>query len=463
MPILQASLRKTKKLDAQYLAKTKVPLVTVSGTYREDLKGLHHLPENDLAHDVVFSRAHYSMAIGTAVAAWKNKLDPAEAWIVDPTNYVSGKKWSSIVTTELIGKILARYSMLKKLKDLVDKFGRKLPILASITPPLLKLTADIKKPILSFHIAAGNILLEKKKTVFQMITDPHVREDYLANSEKKHAFYGVFDEKTKAEFMDKAKKLNKEVDEHRVIVTGPPIDPRVLEARNHKSPWNTRKPLKICITTGGLGTNKTEIKKILKQLLPELKKNKPHFELTVYAGTQGDIKDMVIDKARKSGVLYTEINPVDPAQFEIGKKVTLKKEIVNHHPNAPLKILYHPQIIDANELLVAFGFPWADIFISKPSGDMAYDAVACGAALLTLAEWGEWEHNIRIKMEGHKVSQVADVDNIVEQLEKITHATPKKSAWVHEAQHIARTIEKQDKYFRVGAKNILKAVKRVGR
>ena len=64
-------------------------------------------------------------------------------------------------------------------------------------------------------------------------------------------------------------------------------------------------------------------------------------------------------------------------------------------------------------------------------------------------------------MEKHEASQEADVDNIVEPLEKITHATPKKSAWLQHAQHQARTIEKEDKYFRVGAANILKAANKI--
>ncbi|NCN45260.1 MAG: hypothetical protein COU63_04730 [Candidatus Pacebacteria bacterium CG10_big_fil_rev_8_21_14_0_10_36_11] len=463
MPSLTPSLRQTKKLDAKYLKTTKVPIITVSGTYKEDLKGLHHLPENDLLQDIVLSRAHYSMAIGVAAEAWKNKLDPQEAWLVDPTNYVAGKKWGSIVFTDTIGKILARYPMLKSLKDIVDKFGRqKLPILESITPPLIKLTENIKKPILSFHIAAGNIMLAEGKTVFQMVTDPHVREDYLAQCDKIHAFYGVFDENTKKEFLEKAEKLGKNVDPDRVIVTGPPIDPRVLEARNHKAPWNSNRSLKICLTTGGLGTNKPEIAKIIDKLLPEMQGPQARFELMVYAGTHTDIKDLVIEKARKADISYTEINPIDPAQFEIGKALTLKKE-VHKRINTKISVIYHPQIIDANELLIAYGFPWADLFISKPSGDMAYDAIASGAALLTLAEWGEWEHNIRLKFEKHEISQEADLNEIVKQLDSITHSAPTKTSWLQNAQHMARTIEKQDKLFRVGAINILKAVIKLSR
>lgn len=460
MSLLESALRKTKKTDITYLSQTKIPIVTVSGSYKEDLKGLHSLSEDDILQDVVLSRAHYSMALGVAIEAWDTKIDPKKAWLADPTNYVTPKQWKAITSTEFIGKILARYSVLKKLKDLVDRFGRqKLPILGSITPPLLSLTHNIQKPILSFHIAAGNILLEQGKTVFQMVTDPHVREDYLAHSEKKHAFYGVFDEKTQKEFLEKAQHLGKDVEKERVIVTGPPIDPRILDARSEKSPWKTSQPLKICITTGGLGTNKSEIQKILTQLLPELGKAHSPFEVMVYAGTHGDIHDMVVRMAQDAGVAYTKITPVDPAQFQVGKKITLKPQKKITH--TPLKILYHPQIIDANELLIAYGFPWADVFISKPSGDMAYDAVASGAAFLSLAEWGEWEHNIRIKFEHHGVSQQAEVKNMVAQLEDLMTGKGKKAPWIQQAQHAARTLEKEDRFFRKGAKNILKAVEKL--
>lgn len=59
-------------------------------------------------------------------------------------------------------------------------FGRKkLPILDSITPALLYLSERIERPILSFHTSVGNVLAGQGKTVFQVVTDPHVREDYL--------------------------------------------------------------------------------------------------------------------------------------------------------------------------------------------------------------------------------------------------------------------------------------------
>ena len=458
--MLEPALRKTWITDREYLQKTAVPIVTVSGTYREDLKGLHDLPEEDLTPDVVFSRAHYSMAIAVAAQAWKEAIDPKKAWIVDPTNYVGGESWASVMITEKLGKLVARHFSLRILKNLVDRFGRrKIPLLMSITPPLLRLVRGVDSPILSFHITAGNLLLENDKIVVQMITDPHVRADYLANSDNPKAYFCVFDEKTKIEFLEKAHKIEKKISAERVIVTGPPIDSRIIAARKHKTAWTEDRPLRICLTTGGLGTNKQEIHTILDQLVPALSVKNPKVHLMVYAGTHADIKDETIAKARKEGVAYKEISPPDPAQFEVGKKLgveTLKaKEITT-----PLTVIYHPQIIDANELLIRHAFPWADGFITKPSGDMAYDAVASGAFLLTLEEWGEWEANIFAKFKTHEIAKVAETKTIVQQIERLT-TTNDGSCWITDAIHRAQAIEKEDPLFLSGAKNILKAFEKV--
>lgn len=460
MGLFDSALRKAKKLDKEYLQTTQVPLITVSGTYREDLKGVHDLPEDDLKKDLVFSRAHFSMTIGAAVTAWGKNIDPKKAWIVDPTNYVSDKNWNSIIMTEVIGKTLARQPLLKMLKDLVDKFARqKLPILASITPPLMELTRGMKNPILSFHIASGNILLEQGKTVVQVITDPHVRDEYLSNAEKPHAYYCVFDEGTKEEFLRKAYEMNKSVSEKRVIVTGPPIDPRVLRAGEKKRAWTNKRPLRLVITTGGLGTNKGEIKRIVEQLVPKLKKDKLPMQLLVYAGTHLDIRNMVIKEAEQAGVAYEEISTHDPAGFQIGSPLSLDPAKAQEI-TAPLTVLYHPQIIDANELLIHYGFPWADGFISKPSGDMAYDAVASGAFLLTLNEWGEWENNIRAKFKAHEVAKVAEVDNISAQLERLMRKNG-DDPWITHAMRKIKDIESEDPFFRQGTANMLKVYRKV--
>lgn len=437
MPSLfDPALQKTFAEDRKFLEKTQLPIVTVSGTYTEDLKRLHDLPDNETDRDIVFSRAHYSMALAIATQAWGNKIDEKKAWVVDPTNYVSSKDWFSVNLTETIGKTLARHSFLKTLKDFVDKFGRnKLPILDSITPPLLYLTEDIQTPILSFHIACGNILAGQGKKVLQVITDPHVRYDYLNNAENKNMYFCVFDEATKLSFLEKAAIMNLKADASRVIVTGPPIDPRIIKMRNQKVPWRSG-PLKLCITTGGLGTNKDEIEQLLKQLLPELRKQTERFRLVIYAGTQKDIADMVIEMAKQHRVAVGDLD----------------------QRSAKLRLIYHPQLINANELLMKYGFPWAHGFISKPSGDMAYDAVASGSFLLTLQEWGEWEHNIRVIFEQKDIARKASIDAIVEQLTVLMQAQGRSQSWIESAMHEVLRVEK---LMLSGAKNIVSEHKKL--
>lgn len=426
-------LVKTLKRDKEFLEKAKIPIITVSASYKEDLKKSHGFPDDDTTEDIVFSRAHYSMAAGVAVKIWGETVDPKKAWIVDPTNYVSHKDWSSITFTEIVGKTLARHPFLKKIKDLVDKFGRsKLPILGSITPPLLYLTENINCPILCFHIAAGNILANQGKQVVQMITDPHVRDEYVYNADKKNIRFCVFDEATKTEFMEKASILGIKANPDRVVVTGPPIDPRIVEARKKKRPWRSGS-LNLCITTGGLGTNKTEILKLVEQFMPELRKKSSRYKLLVFAATHEDIEKAVLQLAEMNKVSVGEIND----------------------RSAKIRVIHHPQIVDANELLIKYAFPWADGFLTKPSGDMAYDAVVSGSFILTLAEWGEWEERIREIFEQKNIARKAVVDNIVAQIEALTSSKGKSQSWVERAMHNALTIDSQ---FRHGAREIVKAV-----
>ncbi len=437
MSALNPDLEKVYFEDKQYLEKTAVPIVTISGTYREDLKDWHHKPNNDTARDIVFSRAHFSMALGVAVAAWKRHLDHQRAWLVDPTNFVSSKDWHSITFTEDVGKAIARHSWLKSLKSMFDKFGRKsLPILDSIAPPLLYLTQEIEKPILSFHVAAGNLLIEHGKTVLQVITDPHVRYDYLKHAGNEKLYFAVFDEKTKTDLLEQAKLIEQEINPDHVFVTGPPIDPRIIKLGFKKRPWR-QGTLKLVITTGGLGTNKTEILSLLDQFLPELKKLKNNTQLIVYVGTHADLAQAIRHKAEAYDV-------------SIGKLKNKKSK---------LRLIYHPQIFNANELLIKYGFSWADGFITKPSGDMAYDAVASGAFLLTLNEWGEWEHNIREFFEQKGISRVAQIDKIIAQLDLLTATNgPKSLSWVEKAMFNTKRL---NKIFYHGAENILKAYKKV--
>ncbi|MFA6814507.1 MAG: hypothetical protein GX943_03900 [Candidatus Pacebacteria bacterium] len=472
--------------DKKLLENTRVPIITISASFKEDLKGFYGEAEDDQIQDIVFSRAHYSMALAVAVAAWDKKIDAKKAWLVDPTNHVKKDDWKQVKLTDKIGQTIARQPLLKGLKDLVDRFGRsKLPILDNIEPASKFLTQNIDQAILSFHIATGNILAENGKQVLQMITDPHVRSDYVKNADKENMRFMVFDEDTKDEFfwVAAAEDVNIPSDQikNKVIVTGPPVDPRTLAAAKKKKPWTAEKPLKILITTGGLGTNKKEIKRILDQLLPALKnpqKGSPKFELMYYAGTHADHQNMAIKLAEKYQVKFNLISPHDPADFT--QSGWLNKARRHQKANIKFHIIYHPQIVDANELLIRYGFPWADLFISKPSGDMAYDAALSGAALLTMKEWGEWEHNVRTVFEKYGISQKADIDNIVEQIirlsqkrivrtqqsqvitssvrpiPKLSSSITNQYSWITQAMI---NTEKLPKIFYQGASNILRASK----
>ncbi len=427
-------LVKTLQKDKQLLENSEIPTITVSASYKEDLKRIHGYPDDDTIPDVVFSRAHYSMAAGIAVQAWGKKTNPKKMWVVDPTNYVSAKQWSSILLTEDIGKLIARNPILKTLKDFVDKFGRgKLPILNSITPPLLHLTENIKYPILSLHIAAGNILAGQGKRIVQVITDPHVRDEYAFYANKKNIHFCVFDEQTKTEFLEKSALLGKQADPDRVIVTGPPVDPRVIACRKKKMPWRNG-CLNLCLTTGGLGTNIQEIMTVAEQLIPRLRLKSCNFKLLIYTSTHLDINNKIVALAKESHVA-------------VGAK---------NDTSAQLRIIYHPQLVNANEDLIKFAFPWADGFITKPSGDMAYDAVASGSFLLTLNEWGEWEEKIREIFEQKEISRIAATENILTQLEVLTSSQGKAQSWVEKAMLNAQKI---DPLFLNGSKEIIKAVK----
>lgn len=478
------SLRAIYQKDRELLRQTKLPIMTVSASFKEDLKGLHKQKETDRSTDVVLSRAHYSMAMGVAVQAWGNRIDPRKAWLVDSTNYVSLQAEKGVALTHLIGKTIARWPILKTLKDLVDKFGRsKMPILDNVTPPTLYLGGTIKQPILSMHIVVGNILAAEGKQVLQMITDPHVRSDYLDNAHLANMRFLVFDEATKGAFFATAKQIGKKIPtaqlKDKVIVTGPPIDPRITAVNQDKPVWNHDRPLRILLTTGGLGTNKPEIKAVLEQLLPELAEQVqnqtsrlPNMQLVFYAGTHADHRDMALAIANQHQLKTEVISPKDPAAFRIGEQIKYPK---TQEKQAKFTIIYHPQIVDANELLIHEGLAWADLVISKPSGDMAYDAVASGAALLTLQEWGEWEHNVRTVFENYQISQKTQVDTIVEQLSSLTQeesadtrisqlkSTPVPTlqikpktgtSWVSQAMHKAK---KLDANFYQGAKNIIAA------
>ncbi|MFH1244409.1 MAG: hypothetical protein V1487_02460 [bacterium] len=429
--------KRTAHEERHLLETVQIPIVTVSATFKEELEARFGEKPTEETPDVTFSRAHYSMANALVVAATKNRQT---FWMIDPTNYVSAKDWPKIMFTERMGRLIARSPILKELKDLMDtRLRNQLPLTGAIREPLTYVTGRVTRPLISLHYEAGNILLENGKTVLQVVTDPHVRPQYLTHADNPKLSWAVFDELTKARLIELAYILGHKVEEKRVHVTGCPVDPRIItKDRNHyKGRYLTvgksrlaGRPLRLAITTGGLGTNKPEIENLLTHLAPAIKKGELH--LAAYAGVHVDFETMFTTFARVH-------------QIKIGEMTD---------PQAPFRVFRGNDIVDANELLLDYIFPWADGIITKPSGDMAYEAIAAGCFLLTLHPWGEWEENIRAYTESQGVSIRADIENILAQLRAIvTMPIEKNRPWVElaltRANHLARPTSR-------GADNILK-------
>lgn len=415
--------------ERHLLESVDVPIVTVSATFKEAL--IKEFGENpgELTPDVTFSRAHYSMANALVVAATKNKQS---FWMIDPTNYVSAKDWPKIMFTQRMGRLIARSPLLKELKDLMDtRLRNQLPLTGAIREPLTYITGRVNKPIISLHYEAGNILLENGKTVLQVITDPHVRPQYLTHANNPKLSWAVFDEATKARVIELGFILGHKIDEKRITVTGCPVDPRILTKDKNTATRGYRyRPLRMAITTGGLGTNKDEIIDLLTHLAPAIRNNTVH--IVAYSGVHEDFHSM----------------------FSVFAKTNRIKVGDMRDPQASFRIFQGNDIVEANELLLDHIFPWADGFFTKPSGDMAYEAVAAGCFILTLKPWGEWEENIRAVTESMGVSLRADIENILSQLIAIsTMPVSGGKPWVELALEKSR---QHSKKFSQGAYNILK-------
>lgn len=420
LPPPELELPRTLHDDRHRFEEVQVPIVTVSATFHQEI--FEQLGERPRVFgEVVLSRAHYSMSVAVFEAARLQKLT---AWLVDPTNYVSASDWRRIVFIERVAETTARVPILRRLKDFVDSFARgRLPLARAIETPLLYVSEHTTRPIISLHYEAGNILARAGRSVLQVVTDPHVRNNYLLEADRPNIIFAVFDNTTKEEFIRRGEKQGKKLDSDKVVVTGPPVDPRIVQARYGKAPINYRKRgLHLVLTTGGLGTNKGEIKEILEKLLPTVESQ--NISLILYAGTHRDFREMFYQMSEK---LSSGAGDIDSG--------------------SRIRVIYDPSIIRANQELVEHAFSWADGFVTKPSGDMAYDAVAAGCFLLTLEPWGEWEENIEKLFTGLDIATKADTKDFAKQLARLD-----ESGWIKKALQKSLGI---DKLFLNGAKQIV--------
>lgn len=415
---------RTLQQDREHLQKVKVPIITTSASFKSDIARNFGEPSQEEGHDIVFSRGHFSMSVALFEQAHEMHLS---TWLIDPTNYVSKKDWGKLKEVVLAGRIVARFPLIKHIKDLVDTVIRgKLPISQAITEPLLFATAGTTKPIVSVHYEAGNILVREGHVVLQVVTDPHVRPQYIQEAERKNMHFAVFNTQTRDELFKKAQEEGKTIDSERIVVTGPPVDPRVVRARKSKSSQSLKKrALRLAITTGGLGQNKEEILDLLQSIGPEIKEGK--IQVVLYASTLPDFRDMYEDIVKRYAV-------------PLGSDITDQE--------APARILYSSSIVDANNMLIEHAFSWADGFITKPSGDMAYDAVGAGCFLLGLEPWGDWEGNVEQIFSDLSILKRVEPKRLKDQLNEL-----RETGWITQAINNALGI---DKLFLVGARNIVK-------
>lgn len=392
-PPEELDLAKAIQNEKSLLEKATVPILTISATYRKELADKYHTIVHTPS-DVIFSRAHYSMAEAVRQTAHEMQLS---TYMCDPTNYVSHKEWLKVEITETTGQLMARHRLLKWLKDKIDTKARnKLPINKAVTLPTQYLIEKISMPIVSLHYEIGNILVKLGKKVVQVVTDPHVRPQYLECLPTNKIVYCLFDEETKKYFMTEAKKQKKQISDQQLIVTGPPVDPRISKSGLIEKKLEKNKPINLGVCTGGLGTNLSEIKKVLEILKPYLK-SPEKVRLFLYAGTHRDFRNFFEDFAQKNNIRIGNIDQT----------------------SARIRILYEDSIIDANKNLIRHMFPWAHGVITKPSGDMAYDAAAAGCFLLFLEPWGEWEENIQRRFVKRQIGFDLDIKKDYQDLKSL--------------------------------------------
>jgi hypothetical protein len=393
LPPKELDLRAALHQERLLFEKVAVPIVTVSATFRKELadryQSLVHTPA-----DVIYSRGHYSMAEAVrqqALALGKT------VQLSDPTNFVSKKDWKKIEFTEKVGRLTARNKLLKAIKDRLNSVMRgNLPITKAITPPLLYLTGTTPCPIISMHYETGNILTKAGKVVVQAVTDPHVHTQYLAALPSPNITYAVFDQQTKSSLLKQARELKKEVSDDQVVVTGPFVDPRIAALGIKEKKIAKGVPVNLAVTTGGLGTNLNEIKAVLKKFEPLLVPPEK-IRLFLYASTHADFRDFFEDFAREN---HIRIGNLDDQE-------------------ARIRVLYDDSIVDANENLIKYMFPWAHGIITKPSGDMAYDGAAAGCFLLFLKPWGDWEESVKNIFQKNGVGRTLDLDCADQQLRQL--------------------------------------------
>ena len=119
-------------------------------------------------------------------------------------------------------------------------------------------------------------------------------------------------------------------------------------------------------------------------------------------------------------------------------------------------MVYFINLVDANEKLINYMFPWADGIITKPSGDMAYDAAASGAFCLFLEPLGPWEQNIQDRFLDLNIAADLKTSDIRKELSTFSKTYWQGQSWFTTARQNLKTLPN---LYLSGAANIIRTYK----
>ncbi len=372
-------------LDAQDKAKmladtSKIPILTASevGNSRYDTR------------TSPLSRAHATIAQSVAQV-----LNGATDVYVDVLQYVNNRDFLKF---EKLARRAKRVASSPRLHDVYNRYS---PLIRRIVNPDKKVQPVVdyfaksiasrgdNTPVITTHYSVGNALLESLKargdgrSVVHYVTDPsHIHTQYLKHKDDPRTHYFVFDKATASALEDAG------VDADKISVTGfsthPDLSP--AEARSVAD-----RKLRVGIFTGGVGTNRAEIETIVQNFNPE------NQQLVVYCGTHTDIMESSLGLVSRN--LRTKIVPAQNFQ---------ESDIGDEHIVFVVGTSLEGAVPASYKVL-----NWSDVVATKPSGDIAIEAVLSGHPVIPLSHWGVQEDVIDDMLHAYGATiDIPDLKNI---------------------------------------------------
>jgi hypothetical protein len=330
------------------------------------------------------SAGHDVMQRGFIEAAEEKGLDAYGVDAIDMIN--TEEERQALAQMAQLPRMVVRSELGSKMlhHPLVQKMRSGLGLEDVVADKVLRLVdqVDKRKPIVLFHYGAAKVLVENGYNVIMAVTDPSsdlTHEGYISFVNENPRYqeqvrYAVMDEAT-AFWLNQYQGIPRE----RIKNVGAFVSPEVVEAGKQKisaaeKRWSKEKlfdhPVRLAVFTGGLGTNIFEIKKLIKELSSWMHSGR--VELNVFLGTNLDLRENLRDYAASECGLQTA--DTEQQQTYLNLVAGQDKQWLAEKSKEFLK--------------------WADLVVTKPSGDKGFEACAAGCPLLSL--FPLHPHEIRI-------------------------------------------------------------------